>query len=190
MHNISIEVFRRQKLAQPGNRHPGLPASDDYPALSGLPDECMVRVPPQRWEGFCRNQIPIDGHFSQDGAQDGVQEGAEQEGAGAGTSADKGPQKTAQNGPQAGRVDFLVLRFRDAHCELIEPLSLIVDDNGYLYRPDLRLNPLPGSGRLIDARALFLNRYLMHAHRWTPNRWLIEQALTQAGQLHSDQADG
>lgn len=87
-----------------------------------------------------------------------------------------------------GRVDLLILTLRDERCELVEPLSVIVDDNGFLFRPDLRLRPLPQpaaatTAPVHDARALFLNRYLMHAHRWQPEAALVAQAL-RLGRTH------
>jgi hypothetical protein len=83
----------------------------------------------------------------------------------------------AADAARPGRIDLLALTLRDTHCEVIDPISVIVDDNGFLYRPDLRLQPLPSAPQLFDARAIFLNRYLSHAHRWTPSDAIIEQAL-------------
>ena len=84
---------------------------------------------------------------------------------------------------QVGRrkVDVLLLTLRDGICEEIDPITLDLDENGYLMRLDLQLRPLPDHPALVDARHVFLARYLKHAHQWRPTPQLIDQALALAG---------
>jgi len=79
------------------------------------------------------------------------------------------------------KVDLLLLTVRDGVCEEIDPISVDLDENGYLVRLDARLRPLPETPVLIDARHAFLARYMQHAHQWHPTPQLIDQALALAG---------
>jgi hypothetical protein len=88
-----------------------------------------------------------------------------------------------------GRIDLLAVTLRDGRCEVIDPLSVIVDEHGYLFRPDLRLRPLPHARQLFDARGIFLSRYLMHAHRWQPSMAIIEEALHLVHRIASVTSD-
>jgi len=79
------------------------------------------------------------------------------------------------------KVDLLLLTVRDGVCEEIDPISVDLDEHGYLMRLDGRLRPLPDTPVLIDARHAFLARYMKHAHQWQPTPQLIDQALALAG---------
>ena len=79
------------------------------------------------------------------------------------------------------KVDLLLLTVRDGVCEEIDPITVDLDENGYLMRLDASLRPLPDSPVLIDARPTFLARYMKHAHQWQPTPQLIDQALALAG---------
>ena len=79
------------------------------------------------------------------------------------------------------RVDLLLLTVRDGICEEIDPITVDLDEHGYLMRLDARLRPLPDTPVLIDARHAFLARYMKHAHQWHPTPQLIDQALALAG---------
>ena len=78
-----------------------------------------------------------------------------------------------------GRLNVLLLKLRDAACEVIEAIALDVDEHGYLRRLHVAFDPLP-SARVLDARSAFLGRYLRHAYRWEPSGALIERALAIA----------
>jgi hypothetical protein len=78
------------------------------------------------------------------------------------------------------KVDLLLLTMRDGVCEEIDPISVDLDEHGYLMRLDTRLRPLPDTPALIDARHAFLARYMKHAHQWHPTPQLIDQALALA----------
>ena len=78
------------------------------------------------------------------------------------------------------KLDVLLVTVRDGVCEEIDPISLDVDENGYLVRLDVELKPLPQHPTLFDARGAFLARYLRHAHHWRPTPQLIDQALALA----------
>jgi hypothetical protein len=78
------------------------------------------------------------------------------------------------------KVDLLLLTVRDGVCEEIDPITVDLDENGYLMRLDARLRPLPETPVLIDARHAFLARYMKHAHQWRPTPQLIDQALALA----------
>ena len=77
----------------------------------------------------------------------------------------------------AAKVDVLLVTMRDGVCELVEPVSLHVDANGYLQRLRVRFEQLPRQPRLRDARTVFLDRYLRHANHWSPSDAQIEKAL-------------
>lgn len=75
------------------------------------------------------------------------------------------------------RVDVLLVTARDGACELIEALSLRVDSHGYIQRIYLTFDEFaPGPG-VLDARRPFLERYLRHAHRWTPTADQFSKAI-------------
>ena len=82
--------------------------------------------------------------------------------------------------PGDRKIDLLLLTLRDGVCEEIDPITLSLDENGYLMRFDLQLQPLPKHPGLLDARSAFLGRYLKHAHQWKPSAHVIDQALTLA----------
>jgi hypothetical protein len=82
----------------------------------------------------------------------------------------------------SGRLDILLITHRDGECVLAEPLSLRLDDHGYLQRmyvPADALPPqagVPQSG-VFDARLPFLKRYLRHAHHWSPTPAQVAKAV-------------
>ena len=82
--------------------------------------------------------------------------------------------------PGDRKIDLLLLTLRDGVCEEIDPITLALDENGYLMRFDLQLQPLPKHPALLDARSAFVGRYMKHAHQWKPSAHLIDQALTLA----------
>ena len=75
------------------------------------------------------------------------------------------------------KVDLLLLTLRDGVCEEIDPITLDLDENGYLMRIDVGMQPLPRHPAVFDARGAFLGRYLQHANQWKPSAQLIDQAL-------------
>ncbi len=75
------------------------------------------------------------------------------------------------------KVDLLLLTLRDGVCEEIDPITLDLDENGYLVRIDVGMRPLPRHPAVLDARGAFLGRYLQHANQWKPTAQLIDQAL-------------
>ena len=82
--------------------------------------------------------------------------------------------------PGDRKIDLLLLTLRNEVCEEIDPITLALDENGYLMRLDVRLRPLPRDPAVFDARSVFLGRYLKHAHHWKPSAELIDQALVLA----------
>ncbi len=82
--------------------------------------------------------------------------------------------------PGDRKIDLLLLTLRDGVCEEIEPITLALDENGYLMRFDLRFRPLPKHPAVFDARNAFVGRYLKHAHYWRPSAQLIDRALALA----------
>ena len=80
-------------------------------------------------------------------------------------------------GSPATKVEVLLITTRDGVCELVEPVSLHVDANGYLQRLHVRFEQLPRQPGLHDARNAFLDRYLRHANHWVPTQAQIEKAL-------------
>jgi hypothetical protein len=82
--------------------------------------------------------------------------------------------------PGDRKIDLLLLTLRDGVCEEIDPITLALDENGYLMRLDVRMRPLPRDPSVFDARSVFLGRYLKHAHHWKPTAELIDQALSLA----------
>ncbi len=82
--------------------------------------------------------------------------------------------------PGDRKIDLLLLTLRDGVCEEIDPITLALDENGYLMRFDLQLRPLPKHPALLDARSAFVGRYLKHTHYWKPSPELIDQALALA----------
>jgi len=83
--------------------------------------------------------------------------------------------------PGDRKIDLLLLTLRDGVCEEIDPITLALDENGYLMRLDVRMRPLPRDPAVLDARNAFLGRYLKHAHHWKPSAELIDQALALVG---------
>ena len=83
--------------------------------------------------------------------------------------------------PGNRKIDLLLLSVREGICEEADPITLDLDENGYLVRIDVRLRPLPEHPGLFDARRAFIGRYLKHAHHWQPSDQLIEQALDLIG---------
>jgi hypothetical protein len=77
----------------------------------------------------------------------------------------------------ATKVDVLLITTRHGICELVEPVSLHVDGNGYLQRLHVRFEQLARRPGLHDARSAFLDRYLRHANHWAPTEAQIEKAL-------------
>ena len=53
------------------------------------------------------------------------------------------------------KVDLLLLTLRDGVCEEIDPITLDLDENGYLVRIDVNMQPLPLHPTLLDARGAF-----------------------------------
>ena len=49
--------------------------------------------------------------------------------------------------PGDRKIDLLLLTLRDGVCEEIDPITLALDENGYLMRFDLQLRPLPNIWR-------------------------------------------
>ena len=81
-----------------------------------------------------------------------------------------------------GRLNVLSLRLRGTTCESVDALAVDVDEHGYLKRLHVTFEPLP-STRVLDARSVFLGRYLRHAYRWEPSEELILRALASANAL-------
>ena len=101
----------------------------------------------ERWEAFCAGQAPL-------------------------------PIETGATGATGGaKVEVLLITTRDGVCELVEPVSLHVDANGFLQRLHVRFEQLPRQPGLHDARNAFLDRYLRHANHWAPTPAQIEKAL-------------
>ena len=78
------------------------------------------------------------------------------------------------------KVELLLITTRDGVCELVEPISLDVDANGYLQRLHVRFEQLPREPHVRDARSAFLDRYLRHANHWLPSPAQIEKAVSYA----------
>ena len=91
----------------------------------------------------------------------------------------RGVAPLASDAAAAGKVCLLLLTLRDGACELIEPVSLDVDEHGYLRRLHVSFAPLPDA-RVLDARSVFLARYLNHAHQCEPSPEIVERALAHA----------
>lgn len=79
------------------------------------------------------------------------------------------------------KIDLLLLTLRNGVCEEMDPITLALDENGYLMRLDAHLRALPRHPAVLDARRVFVRRYLEHAHHWKPSAQLIDQALALAG---------
>lgn len=79
--------------------------------------------------------------------------------------------------PGNRKIDLLLLTLREGVCEEADPITLDLDENGYLVRIDVRVGPLPHHPGLFDARSAFIGRYLKHAHHWRPSERLIRRAL-------------
>lgn len=79
--------------------------------------------------------------------------------------------------PGRRKIDLLLLTLRDGACDEADPITLDLDENGYLVRIDVRVGPLPRHPGLLDARSAFIRRYLKHAHHWQPSDQLIRHAL-------------
>jgi hypothetical protein len=82
--------------------------------------------------------------------------------------------------PGDRKIDLLLLTLRNGVCEEIDPITLALDENGYLMRFDMRMRPLPRHPAVLDARSAFVGRYMKHAHHWKPSAQLIDQALALA----------
>jgi hypothetical protein len=80
-------------------------------------------------------------------------------------------------GDGRGKVDLLLVTSRDGVCDLLEPVSVHVDGNGYLQRVHLRFDSLPRQPGVLDARGAFLGRYLRHANHWVVSERQIAKAL-------------
>jgi len=78
------------------------------------------------------------------------------------------------------RVDVLLVTSRDGECELIEPVSLRVDAHGYLLRMYLQIDEFAPRPGVLDARRPFLERYLRHAHRWSPTAEQFSKAIASS----------
>jgi hypothetical protein len=76
---------------------------------------------------------------------------------------------------QTTRVDLLLVTTRDGLCELVEPISVLVDAHGYLKRLHVQFDALPAT--VLDARTAFVSRYLRHAHHWPVSPAHVEKAL-------------
>jgi hypothetical protein len=83
--------------------------------------------------------------------------------------------------PGSRKIDLLLLTLRDGICDEADPITLDLDENGYIVRIDVRIRPLPQHPGLFDARRAFIGRYLKHAHHWQPSEALIEHALGLIG---------
>ena len=79
--------------------------------------------------------------------------------------------------PGNRKIDLLLLTLREGICEEADPITLDLDENGYLIRIDVRVRPLPKHPSVLDARSVFIGRYLKHAHHWRPSERLIRHAL-------------
>ncbi|MGH8598598.1 MAG: hypothetical protein ACREXT_18240 [Gammaproteobacteria bacterium] len=79
--------------------------------------------------------------------------------------------------PGNRKVDLLLITLRGGVCEEADPITLDLDENGYLVRIDVAVQPLPDHPALFDARSAFIGRYLKHAHHWRPSERLIRHAL-------------
>jgi hypothetical protein len=79
--------------------------------------------------------------------------------------------------PGKRKIDLLLLTLREGVCEEADPITLDLDDNGYLVRIDVRMQPLPQHPSVLDARSAFIGRYLKHSHQWRPSERLIRRAL-------------
>ena len=77
---------------------------------------------------------------------------------------------------QSRQLKVLLVTIRDRVCELVEPIAIDVDRNGYIERKELSLPPLHAD-QVVDLRGRFLRRYLEHAHQWKPDATLIDRAL-------------
>jgi hypothetical protein len=73
------------------------------------------------------------------------------------------------------KVDLLIVTTRDGVCELVEPISVHIDDHGYLQRLHVHFDALPDS--VLDARTAFVSRYLRHANHWAVSALHVEKAL-------------
>jgi hypothetical protein len=81
----------------------------------------------------------------------------------------------------APQLQLLAVTCRDLACESLEPFLVDVDNNGYLVKKDFALPPLNTSApEIVDMRALFISRYIRHAHQWRPPAWVLSQAIDQS----------
>ena len=81
----------------------------------------------------------------------------------------------------ASQLQLLAVTCRDLACESVEPFLVDVDINGYLLKKDFALPPLSTSApEIVDMRALFISRYIKHAHQWRPTDWVLSQAVDQS----------
>jgi hypothetical protein len=78
--------------------------------------------------------------------------------------------------PGSRKIDLLLLTLREGICEEADPITLDLDENGYLVRIDVRLRPLPRQPGVLDARSAFMRRYLKHAHHWQPSDQMLKHA--------------
>ena len=119
-----------------------------------------LAIAPAEWDAFCRGDRPLPCSPVPLEQQDDLAE------------------KRLQERPQK-KLNVLLLTLRDHACELVEPLTLDVDEHGFLQRLHVSFAPLP-SAHVLDARASFLGRYLRHANRWEPSATLVARALRLA----------
>ena len=81
----------------------------------------------------------------------------------------------------APQIRLLALTLRDGVCESIEPFLIDVDANGYLVKKDIALAPLDALDPcVVDLRALFISRYVRHAHQWHPATWVLSEAFERS----------
>lgn len=77
------------------------------------------------------------------------------------------------------RIDLLLLTLEDGVCTEADAISLDLDESGYRRRLDVQIPPLPSAAGVLDARSVFMRRYLAHAHQWRPSAAMLQSALRQ-----------
>ena len=83
--------------------------------------------------------------------------------------------------PANAIVRLIVVSGSEESCDRLDALKLQTDSYGYLLEWDLGKANQITTGRIIDARQLFLQRYLSHRHSWRPSQPLIVEALIRSG---------
>lgn len=83
-------------------------------------------------------------------------------------------------------VRLIVVTGSAEACDSLEALQLQTDNYGYLLEWDLSKATQINTGQInsaqiIDARQLFLQRYLSHRHSWRPSQPLVVEALIRSG---------